>query len=319
MKKMISKLLQRSEAGAAISVLIISVFVGFINSGFYGIENIIDILRNASFSFIIACPLTLLLISGGTDLSTGSMTSLGGVVGAVFLKSGWGVIPSILMAVLSGIIFGYIKSIIVVSGKLPAFITTLGLRYVIDGIILIYTLGDPIVGLGNQIKPLGQGKAFGVVYWSVIISLVVGVVFQIVLRKMRFGREVCAVGGNPETARLAGINIKKTSYIANILVSVFAGLVGVIYASRFNSAQPTIGTGTELTILASCIIGGASPGGGSGSMVGTFLGVLLLAVIKNGLVLVHMSTYWQNLVFGAVLIISLYVDKLRREKAGGGI
>ena len=200
------------------------------------------------------------------------------------------------------------------------FIAALGLRYVIDGVILVYTRGDPtlIGGASSAFKALGQGQVLGI-YWSFIIAVVVAVLFQIILRNTRYGREVCAVGGNEETARLAGINVKKTRYIINILVSAFAAFVGVIYCARFNSAQPTIGSGTEMTIMASTIIGGASVGGGTGSLFGTFLGTLLLAIIKNGLVLMGVSSYWQNLVFGAILVLSLYVDKVRRSRSGGGL
>ena len=127
------------------------------------------------------------------------------------------------------------------------------------------------------------------------------------------------MGGNQETARLAGINVSRIRFITNITVSVFAAIVGIIYCSRFNSAQPAIASGTELTIMASVIIGGVGLGGGFGSIAGTFLGSLLMASIKSGLVMMHVSAYWQNLVFGAILIASLYVDKCRREKLGGSL
>jgi len=154
---------------------------------------------------------------------------------------------------------------------------------------------------------------------SIWLALIIGVFFHILLKHTKFGRKVSAVGGNAETARLAGINVIKVRFITNITVSVFAAIVGIIYASRFNSAQPTIASGTELTIMASVIIGGVGLGGGFGSIIGTFLGSLLISSIKSGLVMMHVSSYWQNLVFGAILIASLYVDKYRREKLGASL
>lgn len=310
----------KPEFGVVAVVVVLIVVIGALNPNFFGVGNIMDVLRNTSYSFIIAAPITLLMMSGGMDLTIGAVTSLGGVVCATCMMNGIPAFPSILIALGFGAVLGFIKAIFIVSAGLMPFVATLGLRYVIDGAILVYTKGDPTL-LGNNppkwFAELGQGSVFGM-YWSFIIAIVVGVAFQIILSKTKYGREVCAVGGNEDTARLAGINVNKTRYIINILVSVLAAFVGILYAGRFNSAQPTIGTGTEMTIMASTIIGGASTGGGTGSLFGTFLGTLLLALIKNGLVLIGVSSYWQNLVFGAVLVLSLYVDKIRRSKSGMG-
>lgn len=310
----------KPEFGVIAVVAILIIIIGSLNSGFFEPANLNDILRNTSYSFIIAAPITLLMMSGGMDLTIGAVTSMGGVVAATCLMAGLPEFVAILAALLAGALVGFIKAIFVVSAGLMPFVATLGMRYVIDGAILVYTRGDPTLlggNVSNGFRALGQGNVFGI-YWSVILAAVVGIVFQVILGRTRYGREVCAVGGNEETARLAGINVNKTRYIINILVSVMAALVGVIYASRFNSAQPTIGNGTEMTIMASTIIGGASTGGGTGSLFGTFLGTLLLALIRNGLVLIGVSSFWQNLVFGAVLVLSLYVDKIRRDKSGMG-
>ena len=312
--------LNRPEAAVTAVLIVLIAVIGIVNPAFFGGANIMDVLRNTSYSFIIAAPLTLNMIAGGMDLTVGAVTSLGGVVCATCLMAG---IPSpiaIIIALAFGVVCGLIKSYVTVTVGLQAFIATLGLRYAIDGAILVFTKGDPtLIGdASDAFKALGQGDVFGI-YWSFIIAIVIGVIFQIILRNTRYGREVCAVGGNTETARLAGINVKKTQYIISTALSAFAALAGVIYCARFNSAQPTIGTGTEMTIMASAIIGGASVGGGTGSLFGTFLGTLLIAVIKNGLVLMQVSSYWQNLVFGIVLVFSLYIDKVRRSRSGGGL
>lgn len=319
-KNTIGNILGRPEMGTIIPLILMGIVVGSVNSKFFAAGNLIDILRSTSYTFIIAAPLTLLLISGGSDLTIGAVTNLGGVAVAwAMSRLGLGVIPSILIALIAGALCGVLKSFIVVKANLPAFIVTLGLQYMINGFVLVTTGGVPITGLLEEFKPLGQGKAFGTVHWTIIIAILVGIGIQIILNRTKFGREVCAVGGNQETAKLAGINVIKVRFIANIMVSVFAAFAGVLMASRFNSAQTTAGTGTELTILASVIIGGTSMMGGSGSVIGSLLGCLLLAVINNGLVLMGVSSYYQNLIFGALLVLSLFIDKYRRSKSAAGL
>lgn len=318
-KRLADIALGRPESAVIMVLSVMILVVGIIEPKFFRPANIMDVLRNTSYSFIIAAPLTLNMISGGMDLTVGAVTSLGGVVCASLMLAGLPEPFCILIAIGAGALCGVLKAYFTVTIGLQAFIATLGLRYVIDGAILVYTRGDPtLIGDASEaFRALGQGDIGGL-YWSFLIAIVFAIVFQVLLQKTRYGREVCAVGGNEETARLAGINVAKTRYIISILLSATAAFVGVLYCSRFNSAQPTIGNGTEMTIMAAAIIGGASVGGGSGSLFGTFLGTLLIAVIKNGLVLMQVSSYWQNLVFGAILVLSLYIDKLRRARVGGG-
>lgn len=316
---LVNKALSIPESAVVMVLAVMVIVVGIVEPKFFRTANLMDVLRNASYSFIIAAPLTLNMMSGGMDLTVGAVTSLGGVVCATLMLSGAPAPIAILAAILAGVLCGIIKAYVTVTVGLQAFIATLGLRYVFDGALLVYTRGDPtLVGEASvAFKALGQGDLGGM-YWSVIIALIFAIVFQIILKNTRYGRELCAVGGNEETARLAGINVHKVRYIISILLSATAAFVGVVYCSRYNSAQPTIGSGTEMTIMAAVIIGGASTGGGSGSLFGSFLGCVLIAVIKNGLVLMQISSYWQNLVFGAILVLALYIDKMRRSRTGGG-
>ena len=305
------------EAGIIIPLLLLLFVIGSVNKDFFAVNNLIDVLRTVSYYFIIAAPLTCLVISGCMDLSIGGVTALGGIVCAWCINLGLPLIVAIMVALSAGILVGYINSRIVVQGKIHSFIATLGTSYVIKGLILITTLGLPVLGFDESFKVLGQGKMFDAVYWTIVAALVIMVIFHLFLSRMKFGRAIYAVGGNEETARLAGINVQKTRTTLYILVSCFSVICGIFMASRFNSAQPSAGIGTELTILASIIIGGTSIQGGSGTIVGTFIGCLLLSVIKNGLILMHVSSYWIDLIFGAILIISLFIDKYRRSKTGG--
>ena len=320
LNKGVSALASKPEMGVVLPLIILLAVIGCVNSNFFAPANLIDILRSSSYTFIIAAPLTLLMISGGMDLSIAAATALGCVVCAWGIADFHiGIIPSVLLALAAGAVVGLIKAFLVVKLDLPAFIITLGLTKIINSFILVTTDGIAVSNLNNNaFKQLGQGK-LGSVYWTIIIAAVIGICMHILLRSTRFGREVAACGGNRETAKLAGINVVRVRFTVEILVSVFAALCGVCMCSRFYSGQPAAGSGTELTIMASVIIGGTSMMGGTGSILGSFLGCLLLAVINNGLVLMRVSTNWQNMIFGIILVISLIIDKYRRSKTGGGL
>ena len=320
LNKGVSALASKPEMGVVLPLIILLAVIGCVNSNFFAPANLIDILRSSSYTFIIAAPLTLLMISGGMDLSIAAATALGCVVCAWGIADFHiGIIPSVLLALAAGAVVGLIKAFLEVKLDLPAFIITLGLTKIINSFILVTTDGIAVSNLNNNaFKQLGQGK-LGSVYWTIIIAAVIGICMHILLRSTRFGREVAACGGNRETAKLAGINVVRVRFTVEILVSVFAALCGVCMCSRFYSGQPSAGSGTELTIMASVIIGGTSMMGGTGSILGSFLGCLLLAVINNGLVLMRVSTNWQNMIFGIILVISLIIDKYRRSKTGGGL
>ena len=319
-KKGLITLASIPEMGVVLPLILLLIVIGCVNRDFYNLNNVIDILRSSSYTFIIAAPLTLLMISGGMDLSIAAVTALGCVVCAWGIADFHiGIIPSIILALLVGAIVGVLKAVLVVKLDLPAFIITLGLTKIVNSFILVTTDGIAVSNLNNDaFKLLGQGK-LGIVYWTILIAAVIGVAMHIVLCNTSFGREVAACGGNRETAMLAGINVTKVRFIVEILVSVFSALCGVCMCSRFYSGQTAAGSGTELTIMAAVIIGGTSMMGGSGSILGSFLGCLLLAVINNGLVLMRVSTNWQNMIFGIILVISLFIDKYRRTKTGGGL
>lgn len=308
----ISVILRRQETGTLLPLIIMLTVVSIVNVKFLSGGNLIDILRTATYSFIVAAPLTFLMISGELDLSIGAVTSLGGVVCAFSLMAGINIWISIIFGILSGTLVGLIKALIVIRLKLPGFIVTLALQYVTNGLLLVLTNGTPISGFSPSFKKIGQGALFGAIYYTIIIAVAIGVLFQIVLTKTKYGRKIIAVGGNIETARLSGIKVKPIKMGIHVIVSTFAALSGVLMASRFAAAISSIGSGTELTIMAAVLIGGTSLYGGSGSIWGTAIGCLLLAVIGNGLVFMRVSGHWQNLIFGLVLLMSIGIDRYRQ-------
>jgi ribose/xylose/arabinose/galactoside ABC-type transport system permease subunit len=307
-----ASILKKKEAGTFIPLIIMLTVMGIANREALSSGNMLDVLRTSTYSFIVAAPLTFLMISGGMDLSIGAVTSLGGVICGYCLVAGMPVWVSITFGVLSGAIIGVIKALFVIKMNLPPFIVTLGIQYAVNGFLLVITNGISIAGYPAQFKAIGQKAVFGKLYYTIIIAIVIGIVFHIILNRTKYGRKIIAVGGNMETAYLAGIKVNPLKAGIHILVSVFAAFAGVLLASRFSSSIPTVGSGTELTIMASVIIGGTSLAGGVGSISGTAIGCLLLSVITNGLVLMRVSSYWQNFIFGLILLLSIVIDKYRQ-------
>ncbi|MDR2371004.1 MAG: ABC transporter permease [Treponema sp.] len=313
---MIRSLLRKNEVGVVLPLLFLYVVVFIINSSFFNITNILDILRTASFSFLVAIPTTFLMSCGGMDLSIGAATSFGGVLCAFCLKAGFPLPVSILIALMGGFTIGLFNGIIIVHFELPAFIATLGTQYVVNGIIQVSTKALAISGFSDSFKFIGQARVSGIPF-PVIYAIVLGGIAHILLIYTKYGRSILAIGGNRETAYLSGINVKLLQISAYIASTTFAALSGILIASRFATAQPASGTGTELTIIASVIIGGTSMFGGSGTVIGSALGCILLATIINALIVMGVSSFWQNLIFGIILLISLFIDKYRRKASSG--
>lgn len=306
---------KREESPAFMMVLIIMVIVTAINPTFIGVENILDVLRTTSYSLMIAAALTCLMVCGEMDLCFGAVVSLAGVVCGYMLTTFGLPIPiAILIALLTGLAIGLLKTFLLCKIGLPGFITTLGIQYALNGLILLLTGGQSINFFPDAFKALGQKGPLPKLYWTIIVALIMTLAFHFILSRTRLGRSFYAIGGNRETARLSGININRVSMAAHVMVSVCAALVGVFKAARFNSAQPGAGSGTELLLMCGVIIGGTGIAGGKGTVLGTLLGCFLMAEIDNGLILTRVSSYWNNLIFGVILILALTLDLYRQKR-----
>lgn len=316
-KRLTKAFLSKNELGAVLPLVLLLTVVACVNPNFFRAANLLDILRTAAFSFIVAIPLTFLLSAQGMDLSVGAVTSLGGVVCAMALKAGIPLPVAILLAVASGIVAGAINGVLIIYSNLPAFIATMGTQYAFNGLIAIITKNLAISNFEGNFKVISQYKLFGLIPMPIIYAVVLGIFAQILLTKTRFGREILAIGGNQETAYLAGIPVNRRRFLTYVVTSAFAALAGVLIASRFASAQPAAGSGTELSIMAGVIIGGTSMFGGQGTVVGSALGCILLATITNALILMNVSTLWEKLIYGLILVVALYVDKYRRKVLSG--
>ncbi len=292
-----------------LGLIAISIFVGIASPNFFTEYNIISVLRQASINGLLAFGLTVVIISGGIDLSVGSILAVSSMVMALMINSGTNPFIAMIVALLIGAIVGIINGVLIAKGKLQPFIATLGTMMVFRGATLYISNGVPASKLGEGlIGWIGRGYFLGIpipVYVLVIIFLI----FHYFLRNTTFGKRIYAIGGNEKAARLSGVNVEKNLIYIYMISGILAALAGIILTSRVDSAVPTAGQGYELTAIAAAVIGGTSLAGGKGRAVGTIVGALIIAVIVNGLNLVGTSPYLQQIITGLVIVFAVIADR----------
>lgn len=303
------------ELGALLPLIILVIIASLVNPAFLNSNNLFDILRTTSYTTILAVPLTMLMASGRMDMSIAATTALGGIIAAMAETSGMPLPVALLLGILVGAAVGVCNAVLVDYFQLPGFIATLAVSNIVEGISAVITDNNPIPGISGSFKAIAQTRLAGQVTITVIYALVLAVIGYVIMKHMKIGRKILAVGGNTEAANLAGINVKRIHTGLFILVGIFGAVSGILYCSRFSSAQLTAGAGTSLTIMSSVIIGGTAMRGGSGTIVGSVLGCMLFAVITNALVVMGISTNWQNVVYGLILVIALLIDYFRQKSA----
>ncbi len=312
----IMHLFRAREAGIALVVLIIIVALSLASPNFATASNLAIVARIIALNSIIAMGMTLVILLGGIDLSVGSVVALASVVvGFVMVKLGLPIWASLLIGILMGVLVGAINGTLVVKTGVPPFIITLGMMGLARGFALVITKGSTVSGLPESYLKLGQGY-WGLVPYPVIIMLVLAVIVHIVLSRTTFGRRIYFIGSNEDAARLSGINVNRIKILVFTICSSLAAIEAVIETARMSTAQPASGTGYELTAIGAVIIGGASMLGGEGTVLGTILGATLLGLITNGLILLGVSAYWQQVFSGAIIILAVALDTWRRRRAG---
>lgn len=306
------------KIGILIALTAIVAFFAFFprtGSVFLTTGNIMNILRQASTNLLIALAMTLVIILGGIDLSVGSIVALTGVVtGGLIAYNGLPVWVAVIGAILVGLFFGLMNGFIISKTSIPAFIVTLSTMNIGRGLAYIYTGGAPIRVVSDDFNFIGSGYVFGIPI-PVLYLLAFTIVFAYTMNKTKLGRHIYAVGGNPEAARFSGINNSKITLIVYTLSGLMAAISGVILASRMFSGQPTAGEGAEMDAIAAVVIGGTSMSGGIGTIGGTIIGGLIIAVLNNGLNLMNVSSFWQLVVKGVIILIAAYVDYIRNMKS----
>lgn len=308
----IKHLFQIREIGALLPLVVIFIAAAFSNPAFASLPNLLNMLRAASYIFIAGVGMTFILCGRGLDLSVGSQVGLAGVIlGIVTVWWKFPIWASIPIALAAGAAAGAFNGFLVTVLRIPPFIATLATYYGYRGILEGTTKGMPITPMPDGFKVLGQGTFLGValVVWFIALLFIVA---TFVLRKTKYGRYTLAMGGDIESTRLAGINTKKLTFFLYVVSGVLAFIAGIFFTSRFSSAQPITGTGMEMRVIAACIIGGVSLFGGAGSIAGTLVGSMFLVVLDNGMIMAHISGYWQQAVVGLIIIIAIVIDLARK-------
>lgn len=301
----------------ALMVLVISL----LTDKFFTGENGWNILRQISINLCLSIGMTLIILSGGIDLSVGAILGLSGALAAGVLKNGialnsYGVLleftvfGAIVIALLSGAGLGFFNGLMITRFRVPPFVATLGMLSIARGLTMLWTGGFPVTGLGDSFAVIGTGVYLGIPM-PVWISIVLAGIFIFIVRKTRFGRYIYAVGGNERAAILTGLSVNRIKLAVYTLGGLLAGVAGLIVTSRLDSAQPNAGLGYELDSIAAVVIGGTSLSGGRGTIMGSVLGCLIIGVLNNGLFLLDVSPFWQQVVKGFVILIAVIIDKMQ--------
>ena len=315
------------QFGALIVLAVICVIFAFLEPAFVSQRNIFNVLRQVSIYGVLAIGMTFVILTGGIDLSIGSLLAFAGIVAASVEKGGRGLLsvgaagesagyglPAALAAAIGvGLLGGLLQGLGVSKLKVPPFVVTLGGMSVFRGLTLLWSGGQPISAFRDAYKVIGQGSV-GPVPIPVLLFAIVAIIGFVVLKMTRYGRYVYAVGGNQEAARLSGLNTTAVLTSVYVISGFCCGFAGFILSSRLNSAEQVAGLGYELTVIAGVVIGGTSLFGGEGGVFGTVLGVLLIGVLSNGLTLLNVNPYYQQIVVGLIIVFAVFVDQLVKRR-----
>ena len=319
----------------AIVFIFLAMFIGmwFLSDAFLQPRNLLNIVRQISVMGLIAIGVTMVIITTGIDLSSGSVLALAAVVAASLAQSpDWAsakypgldlpVIVPILAALAIGAVCGSINGWLIARFKIPAFIATLGMMTIARGFALIYS-DRPVSGLTDTYNFIGQGELLKIlpipdqpplgIPIPIIILAVVAVGAHIMLNSTRFGRHIYAIGGNEQAARISGLNVGRIKIGVYMIAGLLSGLAGLVLSSRIGSGQPGLGVGYELDAIAAAVIGGTSLSGGIGTIWGTIVGALIIGVLNNGLDLLNVSAYWQTIVKGSIIVVAVIIDERKNR------
>lgn len=308
-----SKILNHAQDfGAMIALVLLVIGISVVSPEFRTWNNFLSLLRQSSINGLIAFGMTCVILTDAIDLSVGSVLALSTALCAGMIAAGVPAGLAMILALVIGVLLGTVSGLLVTKGRLQPFIATLITMTVYRGLTMIFTNGKPISNLGDSfvLKLIGKGNFYRIPI-PVILLILIFIAFFFVLNKTTFGRAIYATGSNAKCAKLAGVNIHKTKIIAYAISGFMAALSGLILLSRLGSAQPTLGTGYELDAIAAVALGGTSMSGGRGKIYGTFIGVLIIAVLNNGLNILGVSSYYQDVIKGLVILVAVLSDRKR--------
>jgi ribose/xylose/arabinose/galactoside ABC-type transport system permease subunit len=303
------ELLQRF--GLIISFLLLCIVLALLSDRFLTVSNAVNVLRQSSINGIIAVGMTFVILTAGIDLSVGATLALSTVVTANLLQQSIPVLLAVLIGLALGAVLGLLNGLIITKARVPPFVATLGMMTVARGLALTYTQGRPITGLPDAFRFIGTGS-LGPIPMPIVIAGLTFLVGWVLLKRTRMGEYIYAIGNNPVAARYAGIATDSYVTFVYVLAGLLSALAGMILVARLNSAQPTAGIAYEFDAIAAVVVGGTSFAGGEGSLGGTLLGVLVIAVINNGLNLLNVSSFYQPVVTGIVIALALLIYRAIR-------
>ena len=298
--------------GIAIAFIIICTVMTALSPVFLTVTNVLNVIRQSSIFGIMAIGMTFVILTGGIDLSVGSILAVVGAISAGMLKGGMEVLPVVILALAIGISCGLANGVLITVGRIAPFVVTLGMMSVARSLTLIYTTGYPISGFVGAFRFIGGGDILAIPF-PIVVFLLTVVIAWVILTQTRMGRYVYAIGGNEETVKLSGINADFYKTTVYVISGITAAISALILTSRLNSAEPMAGQGYELDVIAAVVIGGTSLNGGRGSVWGTLIGALLIGVINNGMNLLGIPPYFQLLVKGLIIIGAVLIDRLRED------
>jgi ribose transport system permease protein len=312
-RAVLGDLIRRRESAILIALVVIVIVVGAVEPNFVAGSNLYLLSRQISYVAIVALGELFVILHGGIDLSVGSIMALAGMVAGWAMKIGIDPALSVLLGTGAGLGMGVINGALISFVGIAPFIVTLGMLSFASGVVLGVSKGWPITEIPASFLPIGQGSLLGVPA-PVWITLVLAAVAHVVLAYTAFGRRTYAMGGNEQATFLSGINVRRIKFALYMISAGCASIAGIILVARFNSAQADTGKGWELDAIAAVVIGGASLSGGSGSVLGVLIGACLMGVIKNGLVLMRVSSYWQTAIIGVIIWLAAMLDRAKRRE-----
>ncbi len=295
-----------------VALIVLCIALSIASPWFATQKNLINIVLQAAINATLACGMTFVILTGGIDLSVGSIVALAGIVLGIIVKAEIPLAAALLVCVLIGGFCGLVNGLLVTRLNLPAFIATLGTMSIARGAALYIAGGRSISGFSGKLNFIGSGAILGIPVMIIIMALTF-IIGMFILKYTRIGRYIYAIGGNMEATRLSGINTNFYTLLVYIICGLTAGLAAVLLTARLDSAQPVAGEGYELDAIAATVIGGTSLDGGEGRLSGTIIGALMIAVLNNGLNLLNVSSYIQQVVIGIVIVLAVTFDRIRSK------
>jgi ribose/xylose/arabinose/galactoside ABC-type transport system permease subunit len=302
-----------SKYGIVVALIAICAALSIATPNFMTVENVMNVLRQVSINGILAIGMTFVVITGGIDLSVGSLVAFSGVIVASFIRGGFNIWICMAIAVIASLLLGCINGFFVANQGLAPFIVTLAMMTVARGLTYVYSDGQPISPLTQQYMQIGKGDILGVPnpVWILFLTFIIA---YFILNHTSLGRYIYAVGGNEHAARVSGINVVKIKLFVYGVSGLLAGLAAIVLSARVSAGLPQAGSGYELDAIAAVVIGGTSLSGGKGRLWGTIVGILIIGIINNGLDLLNVSSYYQQIVKGCIILGAVLLDRSSNKR-----